>query len=228
MLPRITVLISGQGTNLQALIDGCQAHRIRGEIVAVISDRAEAYGLQRAATAGISTYVIDKKMHQTTASLNQALLETTQNTQPDLVLLSGFMRILSPEFVQHYADRLLNIHPSLLPKYKGLNTHARALEAGDEIHGCSVHCVTEELDGGPIIAQAKCLITNTDSVESLQKKIQQLEHILFPLCVAEWTTGHIQKISDILSWRNQTLPKTGRSFTADQLIEAWQSYEQYD
>ena len=142
------VLISGSGSNLQALIEGQQADTLNISIQAVISNKAEAYGLKRAAKANIPSVIIDHKAYDDRHSFDAALRETIDTYQPSLIVLAGFMRILTPEFVRHYSGRMLNIHPSLLPKYQGLNTHQRALDAGDDSHGATVHFVTEELDGG--------------------------------------------------------------------------------
>ena len=145
----VVVLISGSGSNLQALIDSIAHDGNPARIAAVICNRAGAYGLERAKQAGIATSLLDHKQFDGREAFDAALIQAIDAHQPDLVVLAGFMRILTPGFVQHYAGRLLNIHPSLLPKHKGLHTHQRALEAGDREHGCSVHFVTEELDGGP-------------------------------------------------------------------------------
>src|SRR5690554_5330935 len=146
---KIVVLISGSGSNLQAIMDDLADHP-SARICAVISNRADAYGLVRAQQAGIAQQVLSHKDFADRLSFDSALMQAIDQYQPDLVVLAGFMRILTPEFTRHYARRLLNIHPSLLPKYKGLNTHQRALDADDQQHGCSVHFVTEELDGGPV------------------------------------------------------------------------------
>jgi len=160
----IAVLISGQGTNLKALIDDGI------EIAVVVSNNANAYGLQRAQSAGIPTVCISNE---------DELIGTLQNYELDLIVLAGYMRILSPHFVSLYERRIINIHPSLLPKYPGLNTHQRAIDAGDDEHGCTIHFVTEELDTGPIIAQEKLLITNWDNVDMLKHRVQALEHALY-------------------------------------------------
>lgn len=182
---RIVVLISGSGSNLQAIIDQIDSGRISGRIAAVISNKADAYGLTRAANAGIATAVLNHRDYEDRAAFDSALQEAIDAQAPDLVVLAGFMRILTPEFVRHYAGRLFNIHPSLLPKYKGLHTHQRALEAGDEEHGCTVHFVTEELDGGPLVVQAATPVQNGDDADSLQQRVHQLEHRIYPLAV-EW------------------------------------------
>ena len=184
----IAVLISGKGSNLQALIDYSQGNpHCHYQIAIVIANRPDAYGLQRAKQAGIPALCIDHTHYDDRKSFEQALIEQLQKHKVQLVVLAGFMRILSPLFVTHYLGRLLNIHPSLLPKYPGLNTHQRALEAGDSLHGLSIHFVTQELDGGPVIFQAETPIEPDDTSETLQHKVHQLEHQSYPLvtdCVA--------------------------------------------
>ncbi|VTR33287.1 Phosphoribosylglycinamide formyltransferase [Serratia fonticola] len=147
-MKKIVVLVSGQGSNLQALIDACQQGRIAATIVAVFSNNAQAYGLQRAEEAGIAAQALDAKDFADREAFDAALAQAIDQYQPDLVVLAGYMRILSNAFVQHYAGRMLNIHPSLLPKYPGLHTHRQAIDNGDAEHGTSVHFVTEQLDGG--------------------------------------------------------------------------------
>lgn len=186
MLKRVVVLISGSGSNLQCIIDACEKNDIKAEIVAVFSNKPDVYGLTRASEAGIETFVHDAKA--TTLSrdeYDQVLANQINAFKPDLVVLAGFMRILSAEFVSHFKGRLLNIHPSLLPKYKGLNTHQRALDNGDEEHGVSVHFVTAELDGGPVILQAKVPVFNDDDADTLAQRVQQQEHLIYPL-VVKW------------------------------------------
>lgn len=163
----VVVLISGSGSNLQALIDSVAHDGNPARIAAVICNRAGAYGLERAKQAGIATELLDHKQFDGREAFDAALIQAIDAHQPDLVVLAGFMRILTPGFVQHYAGRLLNIHPSLLPKHKGLHTHQRAIEAGDSEHGCSVHFVTEELDGGPLVVQAVLPVMADDTAESL-------------------------------------------------------------
>ncbi|ERP86537.1 hypothetical protein Q670_06120 [Alcanivorax sp. P2S70] len=182
---RLAVLISGSGTNLQAILDAIEAGQLKAHICAVLSNRADAGGLTRAQQAGIPTLTLDHRQFEDRESFDQAMVDALEPYQPDTVVLAGFMRILSPVFVAYYAGRLINIHPSLLPKYRGLNTHARALEAGDERHGCSIHFVTEELDGGPLIAQASVTINANDTADSLSKRVQLCEHQLYPM-VLQW------------------------------------------
>jgi len=189
----VVVLISGSGSNLQALIDSIQtgAKSSPARIRAVISNRADAYGLHRAQQAGIVTQVLDHKQFDGREAFDAALAQAIDVHEPQLVILAGFMRILSPGFVRHYAGRLLNIHPSLLPKYKGLHTHQRALEAGDSEHGCSVHFVTEELDGGPLVIQAIVPVQPDDSPTSLAQRVHEQEHVIYPLAMHWFAEGRL-------------------------------------
>jgi phosphoribosylglycinamide formyltransferase-1 len=180
----ILVMISGSGSNLQAFIDSQAAGELPGKIIAVLSNKAQAYGLERAKQANIDTITLEHTNFDSREAFDQAMIEKIDQYQPDLIILAGFMRILSSAFVKQYSGKLLNIHPSLLPKYPGLNTHKRAIENQDEYHGTSVHFVTEELDGGPVIAQAKLTIA-TMNEETLTKNIQKMEHKLYPQ-VAKW------------------------------------------
>lgn len=182
---RIVALISGSGTNMMALHRACEAGYINGEVVGVIANKESAGGLAKAEAEGISTAVLSHKdfaERETYDVQLQALIETYQ---PDLIVLAGFMRILTQPITQHFAGRMLNIHPSLLPKYKGINTHQRALDAGDLEHGVSVHFVTEELDGGPVILQAKVPVFEDDTAADLQERIHEQEYRIYPL-VCQW------------------------------------------
>ena len=187
----VVVLLSGTGSNLQALIDSDDVKASPATIRAVISNRADAYGLQRAKDAGIDTRVLDHKAFEGREAFDAALIEVIDEFKPQLVVLAGFMRILSAEFVRHYQGRLLNIHPSLLPKYKGLHAHQRALEAGDGEHGCSVHFVTEELDGGPLVVQAGIPVESDDSPHSLAQRVHAQEHRIYPLAVRWFAEGRL-------------------------------------
>lgn len=195
MTHRLAVLISGSGTNLQAIMDAQKAGTLDAEITVVFSNRANAAGLERAAQAGIPTASLDHRDYPDREQFDQAMIEVLTPYAPDTVVLAGFMRILSAVFVRHYAGQLINIHPSLLPKYRGLNTHARALEAGDSEHGCSIHFVTEELDGGPLIAQAPIAVHANDTVDSLSKRVQQREHLLYPQ-VLQWRARDRLELTD--------------------------------
>lgn len=192
----IVVLISGSGSNLQAIIDACAAGFIAGRISAVVSNKAGVYGLQRAAEANIPAVVLDHKTYPDRQSYDAALQQAIDSYQPDLVVLAGFMRILTPEFVGHYQGRLLNIHPSLLPKYQGLHTHQRALDAGDTQHGCSVHFVTAELDGGPVVLQAKVPIFAGDDAAIIAERVHDQEHRIYPLVVRWFCQGRLQQQAD--------------------------------
>ena len=206
----VVVLISGSGSNLQALIDSIAHDGNPARIAAVISNRADAYGLERAKQAGISTAVLDHKQFDGREAFDAALVEAIDAFNPQLVVLAGFMRILTPGFVRHYAGRLLNIHPSLLPKYKGLHTHQRALEAGDSEHGCSVHFVSEELDGGPLVVQAVVPVQSDDSPSSLAQRVHEQEHVIYPLAVRWFAEGRLQLAAQGATLDEQLLPSTGQ------------------
>lgn len=182
-MKNIVVLISGNGSNLQAVIDACRANKITGNVVAVLSNKADAYGLERAKLANIPAYFVDPTLYNDRADYDKALIEQIDAYQPDIVVLAGFMRILSPDFVTHYQHKLLNIHPSLLPKYPGLHTHRQVLANKDSFHGVTVHFVTEELDGGPMIIQARIPVLPDDTEQSLQARIQTEEYRIYPLAI---------------------------------------------
>ena len=189
---RVVCLISGGGTNLQALIDW-QTKGLLGDaaIVSVISNVASAYGLERAKKASIPTAVLSHREYSDRLLFDQALRSLIDGYDPDLVVLAGFMRILTAEFVTHYHRRLINIHPSLLPKYKGLDTHWRALDAGDTVAGATVHWVTEALDAGDIIQQIEVPIVADDSEESLKARVLEAEHTLYPSVIRDLSLGVI-------------------------------------
>ena len=205
----VVVLISGSGSNLQALIDSSAGAGSPVRIRAVISNRADAYGLERAKQAGIDTRVLDHKAFASREAFDAALVAAIDACEPQLVVLAGFMRILSSAFVRHYAGRLLNIHPSLLPRYKGLHTHQRALEAGDREHGCSVHFVTEELDGGPLVVQAVIPVQAHDSLDSLAQRVHEQEHLIYPLAVRWFAEGRLRLGAQGAMLDGQPLPSTG-------------------
>ncbi|MBU6955138.1 phosphoribosylglycinamide formyltransferase [Hahella sp. HN01] len=206
---RIVVLISGSGSNLQALLDAVIADTVHGEIVSVISNKGDAYGLERAAKAGVPTTVIDHKQFATRTDFDQALMAEIDRHTPDLVVLAGFMRILTVEFVRHYHGRMLNIHPSLLPKYQGLNTHQRALEAGDSAHGATVHFVTEELDGGPNIIQAVVPVLPGDDPKRLADRVQLQEHLIYPQAVRWFCEGRLVMRDERAYLDDAELPPAG-------------------
>jgi phosphoribosylglycinamide formyltransferase 1 len=181
----LVVLISGSGSNLQAIIDAIEKHNLDVSIKAVISNKSNAYGLQRAKKAGITTEVLEHEHFTDRDSFDHQLVKTIDQYQPDLLVMAGFMRILSEHFINHFAGRMINIHPSLLPKYKGLHTHKRALEAGETEHGLTIHYVTAELDSGPILKQVKVPVFKNDNVETLAKRVLTQEHIAYPE-VIQW------------------------------------------
>lgn len=179
----IVILISGRGSNMEALIRARDAGTLPVTIAAVISNRADAKGLETAAEANIPTAVLDHKNFSTRETFDQALASCIDEYSPDLVVLAGFMRILTPDFVRHYEDRLLNIHPSLLPAFPGLHTHQRALDEGVRVHGCTVHFVTAELDHGPVVIQAAVPVLDGDTEESLSRRVLACEHQIYPQAV---------------------------------------------
>ncbi|QJP08218.1 phosphoribosylglycinamide formyltransferase [Pseudomonas multiresinivorans] len=208
----VVVLISGSGSNLQALIDSLAGADAPVVIRAVISNRADAYGLERARQAGIETCFLDHKAYADRESFDAALIQAIDGFDADLVLLAGFMRILSADFVRHYQGRLLNIHPSLLPKYKGLHTHQRALEAGDAEHGCSVHFVTEELDGGPLVVQAAIPVESDDTPETLAQRVHVQEHVIYPLAMRWFAEGRVRLGEHGAMLDGELLPASGHSY----------------
>jgi len=184
-MKRIAVLISGRGSNLEALLAAANAGQIAGEIVAVGANRTEAKGLLAARRAGIATFCVSHRDYSEREAFDQALMAALDAHRPDLVVLAGFMRILTPAFVDHYTGRLLNIHPSLLPCYPGLHTHERALADGVRIHGCTVHFVTSNLDLGPIVIQGAVPVLPDDDTERLAARVLRVEHQIYPRAV-QW------------------------------------------
>lgn len=181
----IVVLVSGNGSNLQAIIDACGKDITNGRVTAVFSNKANVFALERAEKADAAAHFLDPKAFDTRDAFDHELMKQIDEYKPDVIVLAGYMRILSGEFVRHYMGRMINIHPSLLPKYPGLNTYQRAIHAGDEEHGTSVHFVTEQLDGGPVILQAKVPIFDEDTVETLTERVQTQEHKIYPM-VVKW------------------------------------------
>ncbi len=204
---KIAVLISGVGSNLQAILDAINAKNIDAQVIAIISNRTKAKGLDRAREHKIPAYVIPSRKNQSRQEYDQGLSEVINRLNPDLIVLAGFMRILTEEFVNQFTGKLINIHPSLLPKYKGLDTHQRAIDAGDTEHGCSVHFVTPELDGGPIIAQALVSIEKNDDIQSLSAKVQAQEHKLYPLVVEWFANKQLELLEDKIFFNNELLSK---------------------
>ena len=187
-MKRIVILISGRGSNMQAILEA----KLPVQVAAVIANKEDAGGLQTAASHGIPTAVLSHKGYPSREAFDADLAKLIDSYQPDLVVLAGFMRILSADLVRHFAGRMINIHPSLLPKYQGLHTHQRAIEAGDDEHGASVHFVTEELDGGPVILQARVPIFEGDSADEVAARVQVQEHSIYPLVVQWFCEGRLQ------------------------------------
>jgi len=185
---RLVILISGRGSNMRSIIAAAEQGELNIDIAAVLSNRPDAAGLQFAHEAGISTAVIDHKLFESRESFDKAMAAEIDRYQPDFVILAGFMRILTAEFVDHFAGRLINIHPSLLPKFKGLHTHQRAIEAGETEHGASVHFVTAELDDGPVILQAKVPVLTNDNADTLAARVLEQEHLLYPAAIKKLVT----------------------------------------
>ena len=211
-MKRLVVLISGQGSNLQAILDACEQGQIHGSVAAVFSNKSEAFGLTRAREAGVPAHALAASQFADREAFDNQLMLEIDAYAPDLVILAGYMRILSPAFVQHYAGRMLNIHPSLLPKYPGLHTHRQAIENGDEEHGTSVHFVTKQLDGGPVILQAKVPVFAEDSEEDVTARVQHQEHAIYPLVVSWFVEGRLE-MRDNAAWLDgEKLPEEGHAF----------------
>jgi phosphoribosylglycinamide formyltransferase-1 len=210
-MKNIVVLISGNGSNLQAIIDACKQKKINGTLRAVFSNKADAFGLERAREAGIAAHALSASQFASREAFDRELVQEIDAYAPDVVVLAGYMRILSPAFVAHYAGRLLNIHPSLLPKYPGLDTHRQVLENGDAEHGTSVHFVTDELDGGPVILQAKVPVFEGDSEEDVTARVQAQEHAIYPLVVSWFVDGRLA-MRDGTAWLDGSpLPPQGHA-----------------
>lgn len=200
---KVAVLISGSGSNLQALIDSQKNSNY--EIVLVVSNRPGVFGLTRAEQANIKNVTLDHTQFDSREAFDQALVKVIDQESIDFVILAGFMRILTPEFTLHYLGRMLNIHPSLLPKYPGLHTHRKALEAGDTTHGVSIHFVTPELDGGPVILQAEIDITKSDTELTLKDKIHLKEHKIYPIATQWLASGQVKLTDNIAYYQNEPL-----------------------
>ncbi len=190
-MKKIVILISGRGSNMEALIAARDAGNLPVNIAAVISNRPDAKGLETAAKAGIATHYIDHKAFAGREAFDAALAECIDGFVPDLVVLAGFMRILSEGFVRHYEGRLMNIHPSLLPSFPGLHTHRRALEEGVRVHGCTVHFVTPTLDHGPVIIQAAVPVLDSDDEDVLSARVLRQEHQIYPQAVRWFAEGRL-------------------------------------
>lgn len=202
---RLVVLISGRGSNLQAILDAAARGGLPVDIQAVISNRPGAYGLERARRAGIETTVVDHQFFPDRTGFEAALAAAIDVHRPDLVVLAGFMRILSAEFVERYRGRLLNIHPSLLPKFRGLHTHEHALLAGEREHGASVHFVTPEIDSGPVIVQARVPVLEDDDPDTLAARVLEQEHRIYPLAIRWFAAGRIALRGDTVLFDGKPL-----------------------
>ncbi len=198
-MTRVAILISGSGTNLQAFIDAVARGSLDAEIAVVLSNRPNAYGLTRARDANIPTECVRNEDYPDRAAFDVALAQSLANYSPDLLVLAGFMRILTSAFVARFEGRILNIHPALLPKYPGLNTHQRAIDAGERWHGSTVHFVTEEVDAGPRILQARVPVLSDDTESLLSARVQAVEHKIYPEAAALFASGRLRFI-DGESW----------------------------
>ena len=202
MTKRVAVLLSGRGSNFQSLLHASLDGSLGGEISLVVSNRPGVGGLTIAQDAGIETALIDHQRYPTREAFDQDLAGAIDHTQPDLVVLAGFMRILTPEFVTRFSGRLMNIHPSLLPLYPGLHTHQRALDNGDNHAGATVHYVTGEIDGGPPVLQAKVHVNSRDDADALAARVLAVEHLIYPVAVNWHLTGR-------LTWQDGNLLRDG-------------------
>ncbi len=206
---RLAILISGRGSNLQAFIDACAGGVLNADICVVISNNPAAAGLERAAAAGIATCCIDHRSFASRDAFDTALAAEVSRRQADLVILAGFMRILTPAFITPFSGRLLNVHPSLLPRYPGLHTHQRALDAGDPEAGVTVHFVTLELDGGPPIIQARVPVLPGDTAQTLAARVIEKEHLIYPLAAQWHISGRLQLTDTGAYLDGEPIPATG-------------------
>ena len=191
-LARITILISGRGSNMAALVNAARTGSIQGAVTQVISNRPDAAGLEVARRHGIATAVVDHRTFGSRAAFETELANVIDRSEPDVIVLAGFMRILGAEFVRRYEGRMLNIHPSLLPAYPGIDTHRRVLEDRGTLHGCTVHFVTADVDGGPIVAQAEVAVLPGDDPSSLAARVLEKEHVLLPKVVGWFCDGRLR------------------------------------
>jgi phosphoribosylglycinamide formyltransferase-1 len=209
---KLAILISGSGSNLQAFIDATKSGQLDADIALVVSNKPGVQGLERARQAGIETALVEHKKYASREEFDQALVDTLTEYAVDLVILAGFMRILTSVFIQPFAGKLMNIHPSLLPKYPGLDTHQRAIDAGDTLAGATVHFVTEELDGGPPIIQAQIALTKNDSVQSLAARVLRAEHKIYPQAAQWFAQKKLQLKGGKVYIDNEPIADTGRVF----------------
>ena len=179
-MKKIVVLISGNGSNLQAIIDHCESGNINGEITCVVSNKDDAYGIQRAETSNIKTEIINEDKFESRKDFNEELFNLLLNLNADLIVLAGFMKILNEKTANYFFGKIINIHPSLLPKYPGLNTHTKVIDNKDKYHGVSIHYVSSQLDAGPLIAQGQIIVNKDESIERLEERIHKVEHMIYP------------------------------------------------
>ncbi|VFP82771.1 phosphoribosylglycinamide formyltransferase [Candidatus Erwinia haradaeae] len=208
-MKRIVALVSGDGSNLQAILNACKKNEIPGRVVAVLSNNSQAFAIERARTVHIATHVLVPLHFRTKNLFHQKLMQTVDLYFPDLVILAGYMCILNTEFVTSYFGRILNIHPSLLPKYPGLYTHSKAIQNSDVQHGSSVHFVTEKLDAGPVILQARVPVLLNDTEHALAMRVKRQEHRIYPLVVKWFTEGRLEMHDDAAWLDGSKLPKSG-------------------
>ncbi|MEF2147453.1 phosphoribosylglycinamide formyltransferase [Aquilutibacter rugosus] len=202
---RLAVLASGRGSNLQAILDAIEQDRLHAQVVGVFSDKPNANALRLAHERAIPAQYVDPLAYADRSAFDTALFARVDECEPDLIVCAGFMRILSPAVVEAHAGRMINIHPSLLPRHKGLRTHRQALASGDSEHGASVHLVTAELDGGPVLAQARICIDSDDTEESLAARVLRVEHPLLIACLNEWQRGYFRYAALQLLYRERVL-----------------------
>lgn len=210
---RLAILISGRGSNMQAFMDACASGELNAEISVVLSNNPGAAGLERAAEAGIATRCVNHRDYESRKVFDAAMVQALAPFEPDLVILAGFMRILTPVFIEPFTGKLLNIHPSLLPKYPGLHTHQRALDAGDEEAGVTVHYVTPELDGGPPIIQARIPVEVGDTADSLAARVILKEHVIYPIAARWHLDGRLELNSRGVTLDGADIPATGIDYS---------------
>ena len=203
-MKKIVVLISGSGSNLQAIIENCNAKYINAEIISVISNNPNAYGLERAASANINSIVIDNKDFMSRDHFDSKLIKILDDLNPDLIILAGFMRILTEKLTNKYIGKIINIHPSLLPKYPGLNTHERVIENQDLVHGVSIHFVSSKLDCGPLISQGEIKTKKHDDIRHLVERIHKVEHLIYPEIIKYICEDRIYLESNEVKFKNIT------------------------
>lgn len=208
-MKKIVVLISGHGMNLQAMIDACKSSYINAKIVGVFSNQSDAFGLQRAKSAGIFHRTFLRSDYADNLAMDRHIADEIDNLGADLIVLAGYMKILSPEFTQHFAGKILNIHPSLLPKYSGLHTYQRAMEAGETEHGMTIHFVNEKIDGGAIVLQAKVPISPEDNITDIEDRVKEQEIRFYPLVIKWFVEGRLRLIDNHAYLDGNRLPPQG-------------------